>query len=37
VVGRHNADIAYTLHIGDVAMRTIFLLSGYGVHIGATW
>jgi len=35
VVGRQNADI--TSHIGDVAIATIFWLSVYGVHIGATW
>jgi len=37
MVGRQNADIADTLHIGDVAMATIFWLSVYAVHIGATW
>jgi len=30
VVGRHNADIADTLHLRDVAMATTFCLSmGY--------
>jgi len=30
VVGRHNADIADTLHLRDVAMATTFwLLMGY--------
>jgi len=30
VVGQHNADIADTLHLRDVAMATIFWLSmGY--------
>ena len=37
MVGRQNADIADTLHIGDVAMATILWSSVYGVHIGATW
>jgi len=37
VVGRQNADIADTLHLRDVAITTIFWLSIYGVHIGATW
>jgi len=37
VVGRQNADIAGTLHLRDVAMATIFWLSVYGLHIGATW
>jgi len=38
VVGRQNADIADTLQlIRDIAMATIFWLSIYGVHIGATW
>jgi len=37
VVGRQNADIADTLHLRDVALATIFWLSIYGVHIGATW
>jgi len=37
VVGRQNADTAYTLHLRDVAMATIFWLSIYGVHIGVTW
>jgi len=37
VVGRQNADIADALHIGDVAIATIFWLSVYEVHIGATW
>jgi len=27
VVGRQNADIANTLHLGDVAMATTFWLS----------
>ena len=30
VVGRQNADIADTLHLGDLAMATIFWLSIYG-------
>jgi len=30
VVCRQNADITDTLHIGDVAMATIFRLSAYG-------
>ena len=37
MVGLQNADIADTLHIGDVAMATIFWLHVYGVRIGATW
>jgi len=37
VVGQRNADIADILHLRDVAMATIFWLSIYGVHIGATW
>jgi len=37
VVGRQNADIADTLHIGNVDTATIFWLSVYGVHNGATW
>jgi len=37
VVGRQTADIADALHIGDVTVATIFWLSVYGVHIGATW
>ena len=37
MVGRQNADIADTLHQRDVAMATIFWLSVYGVHTGATW
>jgi len=37
VVGRQNADTANTLQLKDVAMATIFFLSIYGVHIGATW
>jgi len=37
VVGQQNADIPDTLHIGDVAEATIFWLSVYGEHIGATW
>ena len=37
MVGRQNADTANTLHIGDVAMVTIFWHSVYGVHTGATW
>ena len=37
MVGRHNADTAGNLHIGEVAMATIFWLSVHGVHIGATW
>ena len=32
-----NADIADTMQLRDVAMVTIFWLSIYGVHIGATW
>jgi len=34
VVGRHNAD---ALLLRDVGMSTIFWLSIYGMHIGATW
>jgi len=30
-------DIAYFEVLSDVAMATIFWLSVYGVHIGATW
>jgi len=37
VVGQQNADIADTLQLRDVDMATIFWLSMYGVHIGATW
>ena len=37
MVGRQNADIADTVHLQDVATATIFRLSIYGVHIGATW
>jgi len=37
VVGQQIADIANTLHLRDVAMATIFWLSIYGVHTGATW
>jgi len=37
VVGHQIADIADTLHLTDVAMATIFWLSIYAVHIGATW
>ena len=37
MVGREKADIADTLHLRDDAMATIFWLSIYGVHIGATW
>jgi len=37
VVSQQNADIADTLQLRDVAMATIFWLSVYGVHIGATW
>jgi len=35
VVGRQNADIADTLHMGDVVMATIFWLSVYG-HLANT-
>jgi len=37
VVGRQNADTADTLRVRNVAMATIFWLSIYGMHIGATW
>ena len=37
MVVQQNADIADTLQLRDVAMATIFWLSVYGVHIGATW
>jgi len=37
VVDQQNADIADTLQLRDIAMATIFWLSVYGVHIGATW
>ena len=37
MVGQQIADIADTLQLKDVAMATIFWLSIYGVHIGATW
>ena len=37
MVGRQNADIVDTLHLRDVAIATMFWLSIYGVHIGATW
>jgi len=37
VVSRQNTDIADTPHLRDVAMATIFWLSVYGLHIGATW
>jgi len=36
VVGRQNADTAATLHLRDVAMATMFWLSIYRLHIGAT-
>ena len=36
MVGRQTADIADTLHLTDIAMATIFWLSTYGVHIGAS-
>jgi len=36
VVSQQNADTADTLHLRDVAMVTIFWLSVYGVHTGAT-
>ena len=36
MVGRQNADIANILHLTDVAMATVFWLSMYRVHIGAT-
>ena len=36
MVGRRNTYTADTLHLRDVAMTTIFWLSMYGVHIGAT-
>ena len=36
MVGQQNADIADTLQLRDVAMATIFWLSMYGMHIGAT-
>jgi len=37
VVRRQNADIADTLLLMDDVTATIFWLSIYGVHIGATW
>jgi len=37
VVHRQNARIADALHLRDIAMATIFWLSIYGVHNGATW
>jgi len=37
VVDQQNADTADTLQLRHVAMATIFWLSIYGVHIGATW
>ena len=39
MVGRQNADIGSgsILHLRDVVTATIFWLSVYGVHIGATW
>jgi len=37
VIGQQNADIAGTLHLRDIAVATIFWLSIYEVHIGATW
>ena len=37
MVGRQNADIADTMHLRNVATATIFCLSIYGVHVGATW
>jgi len=36
VVGQQNAGIANTLQLMDIAVATIFWLSIYGVHIGAT-
>jgi len=36
VVGQQNADIADTCTYRDVAMATMFWLSIYRVHIGAT-
>jgi len=37
VVGQQNTDIANTLQLRDLATATIFWLSVYGVHVGATW
>jgi len=37
VVSQQNADIADALQLRHVSMGTIFWLSVYGVHIGATW
>ena len=37
MVGPQNADIAGTLHLRDVDMATVFWISIYGVHVGATW
>ena len=37
MVSQQNADIADTLQLRDVTMATIFWLSIYVVHIGATW
>ena len=36
MVGQQNAGIADTLQVRDFVMATIFWLSIYGVHIGAT-
>ena len=36
MVGRQKADIVDTLHLRDLAMATIFWLSTYWVHSGAT-
>jgi len=36
VVGRQNAYIVDTQHPRDVAIATMFWLSIYGVHTGAT-
>ena len=37
MVSQQNADIADALQLRHVSMGTIFWLSVYGVHIGATW
>jgi len=36
MVDQQNADIADTLQLRDIAMATIFWISIYGVHVGAT-
>jgi len=37
VVSQQNANIADAPQLRHVSMGTIFWLSVYGVHIGATW